>query len=55
MDSTIHLPITRWEVDLPISPSADLWQQICTNTFTMTNNTNLQLIQFITYYSTRDV
>jgi len=28
------------------SPNTDLWKEICNKTFAMTNNTNLQLIQF---------
>ncbi|XP_051807419.1 uncharacterized protein LOC127534961 isoform X1 [Acanthochromis polyacanthus] len=43
---TIHLPISKWESDLSISPEPDFWTQICDNAFKMTKYTNLQLIQY---------
>ena len=45
-DTTIIIPMNKWENDLALSPNTDLWKEICNNTFSMTNNTNLQLIQF---------
>ena len=44
--NSIHIPIQKWEKDLNISFDPDFWTQICGNTFKMTKNTNLQLIQF---------
>ena len=44
--NAIHLPISKWEEDLSISPDHGFWTQICENTFKMTKNSNLQLIQF---------
>lgn len=45
-DTTIIIPKNKWEKDLTFSPNTDLWKEICNNTFSMTNNANLQLIQF---------
>uniref|UniRef100_A0A8C5GQH1 Reverse transcriptase zinc-binding domain-containing protein n=1 Tax=Gouania willdenowi TaxID=441366 RepID=A0A8C5GQH1_GOUWI len=41
-----YLPIAKWEAELSITPSTDFWAEICCNTFKMTKNTNLQLIQY---------
>ena len=49
---TITLPKPKWECDLALSPDPDFWTQICRNIFTMTTNTNLQLIQYITIHRT---
>uniref|UniRef100_A0A3Q1CLT5 Reverse transcriptase domain-containing protein n=1 Tax=Amphiprion ocellaris TaxID=80972 RepID=A0A3Q1CLT5_AMPOC len=43
---SIHLPTQKWEKDVSKSFDSDFWTQICENTFKMTKNTNLQLIQF---------
>ena len=43
---SIHLPTQKWEKDLSLSFDTDFWSQACRNTFKMTTNTNLQLIQF---------
>ena len=45
-DTTTSLPSAKWESDLSISTDANFWTQICKNTFLMTKNTNLQLIQY---------
>ncbi len=45
-DTSISLPISKWENNLAFSPSPDSWIQINENIFTMTTNTNLQLIQY---------
>uniref|UniRef100_A0A3P8SX07 Reverse transcriptase zinc-binding domain-containing protein n=1 Tax=Amphiprion percula TaxID=161767 RepID=A0A3P8SX07_AMPPE len=44
--NSIHLPTQKWEKDVSKSFDSDFWTQICENTFKMTKNTNLQLIQF---------
>ena len=44
--NSIHLPISKWEEDLGLSSDMGFWTKICENTFNMTKNTNLQLIQF---------
>ena len=49
---TITLPKPKWECDLALSPDPDFWTQICRNIFTMTTNTNLQLIQYKTIHRT---
>lgn len=49
---TITLPKKKWEGDLTIPPDPDFWTQICRNTFNMTTNTNLQLIQYKTIHRT---
>lgn len=51
-DSSITLPTMKWENDLTLSPDPDLWTQICKNIFSMTTNTNLQLIQYKTIHRT---
>lgn len=48
----ITLPSVRWERDLGISPNPDFWISICQSTFSMTLNTNLQLIQYKTLHRT---
>lgn len=47
---TITLPKGKWESDLMLSSDPDFWTQICRNTFSMTTNTNLQLIQYKTIH-----
>lgn len=42
----MSLPSSKWEADLSISSSHSFWPQICLNTFRMTQNPNLQLIQY---------
>lgn len=49
-NSIITLPKLKWECDLAVSPDPDFWTQICRNIFTMTSNTNLQLIQYKTIH-----
>ena len=44
--NSIHMPTSKWERDLSIQPNYDFWTTICKNTFSMSKNTNLQLIQF---------
>lgn len=44
--NSIHLPISKWEEDLSLPSDIDFWIQICKNTFEMTKNLNLQLIQY---------
>lgn len=51
-DISITLPITKWESDLDLHPNSDFWTQINKNIFSMTTNTNLQLIQFKTNHRT---
>lgn len=51
-DTTFSLPSTKWESDLSISTDANFWTQVCKNTFLMTQNTNLQLIQYKTIHRT---
>ena len=51
-DTSITLPIKMWENDLNLSPNPDFWIEICKNTFSMTTNTNLQLIQYKTIHRT---
>ena len=51
-DAKTSLPYTKWESDLSISTDANFWTQICKNTFLMTKNTNLQLIQYKTLHRT---
>ena len=46
IDKSIIVAITHWNKDLNISPSTDFWTEINQNIFTMTSNTNLQLIQY---------
>lgn len=46
----ITLPFNKWENNLGISPNPNFWMDICTNTFTMTSNGNLQLIQYKTLH-----
>ena len=46
IDKSIIIAITHWNKDLNISPSTDFWTEINQNIFTMTSNTNLQLIQY---------
>lgn len=50
--SSITLPIAKWENDLVLSPTPDFWTNICRNIFSMTSNTNLQLIQYKTIHRT---
>ena len=45
-DNNIYLPINNWEKDLNINVNIDFWTNICKNTFNMSNNTNIQLIQY---------
>lgn len=40
------LPIEKWSNDLPVTLDNKYWSDICKNTFIMTKNKNLQLIQF---------
>ena len=42
----MSLPSSKWEADLSISSNHNFWPQICLNTFRMTRNPNLQLIQY---------
>lgn len=51
-DITISLPTAKWESDLSIHTDANFWTQVCKNTFLMTKNTNLQLIQYKTIHRT---
>lgn len=46
IDTSISLPVTKWQQDLAFAPNADFWPQICKNIYLMTKNSNLQLIQF---------
>ena len=46
LKTTTILPTTKWENYLVFSPNPDYWEQIRNNTFSMTTNTNLQLIQY---------
>ena len=46
LNTKITLPTAKWETDLAFPPNPDYWEQICENTFTMSDNTNLQLIQY---------
>ena len=48
--SSITLPTAKWENDLVFSPTPDFWTNICKNIFSMTSNTNLQLIQYKTLH-----
>uniref|UniRef100_A0AAR2LWN9 Reverse transcriptase domain-containing protein n=1 Tax=Pygocentrus nattereri TaxID=42514 RepID=A0AAR2LWN9_PYGNA len=50
INDSISLPITKWERDLSIIPDENFWTQICLNTFKMTKNPNLQLIQYKTLH-----
>ena len=45
-DNNIYLPINNWEKDLNINVNTDFWTNICKNTSTISNNTNIQLIQY---------
>lgn len=45
-EDSISLPILKWETDLSSSFDNNFWSQICSNTFKMTRNSNLQLIQY---------
>ena len=45
-DKSISLPSVKWECDLALTPNADFWNQICENTFSMSTNSNIQLIQY---------
>lgn len=45
-EKTITLPYHKWESDLSITPDAGFWTQICKNIYLMSNNYNLQLIQY---------
>lgn len=52
-DNIVSLPTAKWESDLSIHTDADFWTQVnCKNTFLMTKNTNLQLIQYKTIHRT---
>ncbi len=49
----MYLPIEKWDSDISFSYDFNIWTQICKNTFSMINNSNLQLIQYKilhTYY-----
>ena len=50
MSDTSILPTSKWEKDLALSPNPDFWIQINKNIFSMTTNTNLQLIQYKTIH-----
>lgn len=45
-DNTILTPTEKWNSDLNTTLTQDHWTEICQNTFSMTPNTNLQLIQY---------
>uniref|UniRef100_A0A672Z074 Reverse transcriptase zinc-binding domain-containing protein n=1 Tax=Sphaeramia orbicularis TaxID=375764 RepID=A0A672Z074_9TELE len=49
-ETSITLPTTKWEKDLALPPNLDFWIQINKNIFSMTTNTNLQLIQYKTIH-----
>ena len=49
-DTSITLPTSKWEKDLALSPNPDFWIQINKNIFSITTNTNLQLIQYKTIH-----
>lgn len=42
----ISIPIKECVKDSSFTSDNEFWLQICKNTFTMINNTNLQLIQY---------
>lgn len=44
-DNTTSLPIDKWTSDLQ-AQTENNWQIICTNTFTISSNSNIQLIQY---------
>ena len=44
-DNNISLLINNWGKDLNINVNDDFWTNICKNTFNMSNNMNVQLIQ----------
>ena len=46
IDDTISLPTSKCEADLSISSNHNFWPQIYLNTFRMTENLNLQFIQY---------
>lgn len=49
-DIELSLPITKWNNDLTIPTNPTFWTEICNNIFSMTKNTNLQLIQYKIIY-----
>lgn len=46
INDSLCLPITKWEHDLSINSDENFRRQVCTNTFKMAKNPNLQLIQY---------
>ena len=45
-DNSLHIPHEKWNEDLHTSLTHENWTEICKNIYTMTPNTNLQLIQY---------
>jgi len=51
-DTTYSIPIKQWENDLNIITDAEFWKEVSLNTFKMSRNANVQLIQFKVIYRT---
>lgn len=46
IDSKIVAPVKQWEKDLNINTNDEFWKTICRNTFIISTNINIQLIQY---------